>query len=37
MLVANFKIVLNSGLFLILYEEFARFRQIFTDGRGFSG
>lgn len=35
MLVANFKIVQNSGLFLILYEEFARFRQIFTDGRGF--
>ncbi len=29
------KIVQNSGLTLILYEEFARFRQIFTDGRGF--
>jgi hypothetical protein len=29
------KIVQNPGLTLILYEEFARFRQIFTDGRGF--
>ena len=28
------KIVQNPGLTLILYEEFARFRQIFTDGRG---
>jgi hypothetical protein len=28
-----FKIVQNPGLTLILYEEFARFRQIFTDGR----
>jgi hypothetical protein len=27
------KIVQNPGLTLILYEEFARFRQIFTDGR----
>jgi hypothetical protein len=35
MIVANFKIVQDPGLFLILYEEFARFRQIFTDGRGF--
>jgi hypothetical protein len=35
MLVANFKIVQDPGLTLILYEEFARFRQIFTDGRGF--
>jgi hypothetical protein len=30
-----FKIVQNPGLTLILYEEFARFRQIFTDGRPF--
>jgi hypothetical protein len=29
------KIVQNPGLTLILYEEFARFRQIFTDGRNF--
>src|SRR5262249_56070677 len=29
------KIVQNPGLTLILYEEFARFRQIFTDGRSF--
>jgi hypothetical protein len=29
------KIVQNPGLTFILYEEFARFRQIFTDGRGF--
>jgi len=29
------KIVQNPGLTLILYEEFARFRQIFTDGRAF--
>jgi len=29
------KIVQNPGLTLILYEEFARFRQIFTDGRDF--
>ena len=29
------KIVQNPGLTLILYEEFERFRQIFTDGRGF--
>ena len=35
MIVGNFKIVQDPGLFLILYEEFARFRQIFTDGRGF--
>ena len=35
MIVANFKIVQDPGLFLILYEEFARFRQIFTDGRSF--
>ena len=27
------KIVQNPGLTLILYEEFARFRQIFSDGR----
>ena len=33
MIVGNFKIVQDPGLFLILYEEFARFRQIFTDGR----
>ena len=35
MIVGNFKIVQDPGLFLILYEEFARFRQVFTDGRGF--
>jgi hypothetical protein len=35
MLVDNFKIVQDPGLTLILYEEFARFRQIFTDGRGY--
>jgi hypothetical protein len=35
MLVGNFKIVQHPSLTLILYEEFARFRQIFTDGRGF--
>jgi hypothetical protein len=35
MIVGNFKIVQDPGLFLILYEEFARFRQIFTDGRPF--
>jgi hypothetical protein len=35
MIVGNFKIVQDPGLFLILYEEFARFRQIFTDGRSF--
>jgi hypothetical protein len=35
MIVANFKIVQDPGLFLILYEEFDRFLQIFTDGRGF--
>jgi len=29
------KIVQSPGLTLILYEEFARFRQIFTDGRQF--
>ena len=29
------KIVQSPGLTLILYEEFARFRQIFTDGRPF--
>ncbi len=29
------KIVQDPGLTLILYEEFARFRQIFTDGRPF--
>jgi len=29
------KIVQTPGLTLILYEEFARFRQIFTDGRPF--
>ncbi len=34
MLIDNFKIVQDPGLTLILYEEFARFRQIFTDGRG---
>jgi hypothetical protein len=28
-----FKIVQDPGLTLILYEEFARFRQVFTDGR----
>ena len=28
------KIVQNPGVTFILYEEFARFRQIFTDGRG---
>ena len=28
------KIVQNAGVTFILYEEFARFRQIFTDGRG---
>lgn len=33
MLPSSFKIVQNPGLTLILYEEFARFRQIFTDGR----
>ncbi len=33
MLAANFKIVQNPGVTFILYEEFARFRQIFTDGR----
>lgn len=27
------KIVQDPGLTLILYEEFARFRQVFTDGR----
>jgi hypothetical protein len=35
MIVGNFKIVQDPGLFLILYEEFARFRQIFTDGRDY--
>jgi hypothetical protein len=35
MVVDNFKILQYPGLTLILYEEFARFRQIFTDGRGF--
>jgi len=33
MLVSNFKITQYPGLTLILYEEFMRFRQIFTDGR----
>src|ERR1700724_2664536 len=33
-IVVPMKIVQNPGLTLILYEEFARFRQIFTDGRG---
>jgi hypothetical protein len=33
MMVDNFKIIQNPGLTLILYEEYARFRQIFTDGR----
>jgi hypothetical protein len=33
MVVGNFKIIQDPGLTLILYEEFARFRQIFTDGR----
>ncbi|HUI77283.1 MAG TPA: hypothetical protein VLY24_05190 [Bryobacteraceae bacterium] len=33
MLVDNFKIIQNPGLTMILYEEFTRFRQIFTDGR----
>jgi hypothetical protein len=32
MLVDNFKIIQDPGLTMILYEEFARFRQIFTDG-----
>ncbi|MEP7366902.1 MAG: hypothetical protein ABI972_26895 [Acidobacteriota bacterium] len=37
MLIPNqpFKIVHTAGLTLILYEEFARFRQVFTDGRPF--
>jgi len=30
-----FKIVQTPGLTMILYEEFARFRQVFTDGRPF--
>ena len=30
-----YKIVETPGLTLILYEEFARFRQVFTDGRAF--
>ena len=30
---ADFKIVQNPGLTLILYEEFNHYRQIFTDGR----
>jgi hypothetical protein len=33
MVIDDFKIVQHPGLTLILYEEFARFRQIFTDGR----
>ena len=33
MMIDNFKIVQHPGLTLILHEEFARFRQIFTDGR----
>ncbi len=33
MVVSVFKITQNPGLTLILYEEFARFRQILTDGR----
>ena len=32
---APFKIVQTPGLTLILYEEFARFRQVFSDGRLF--
>jgi hypothetical protein len=37
MLVRNspFKIVQTPQLFVILYEEFNHFRQVFTDGRGF--
>ncbi|HEY4359625.1 MAG TPA: hypothetical protein VGN17_01590 [Bryobacteraceae bacterium] len=35
MLVSNFKIKQDAGLTLFLYEEFMRFRQIFTDGRPF--
>lgn len=35
MLADDFKIIQDPGLTLILYEEFARFRQIFTDGRGY--
>jgi hypothetical protein len=31
---APMKIVQHPGLTLILYEEFTRFRQVFTDGRG---
>jgi len=30
-----FKIVHSPGLTLVLFEEFARFQQVFTDGRGF--
>ena len=33
MVISSFKIVQNPGLTLILHEEFARFRQILTDGR----
>jgi hypothetical protein len=33
MMIDSFKIVQHSGVTLVLYEEFARFRQIFTDGR----
>jgi hypothetical protein len=33
MMIDSFKIVQHSGVTLILYEEFARFRQIFADGR----
>jgi hypothetical protein len=35
MLVSDFKITQYPGLTLILYEEFMRFRQIFTDSRPF--
>jgi hypothetical protein len=35
MLVSNFKIKQDPGVTFILYEEFMRFRQIFTDGRAF--
>lgn len=35
LIVVPLKIVQNPGVTFILYEEFARFRQIFTDGRSF--
>jgi hypothetical protein len=34
---ADFKIVQNPGLTLILYEEFNHYRQVFTDGRNHPG